>query len=248
MKLKRWLPWLVLAYLITLLVLLPARVIYWMPLPNNIQLTQVSGTLWQGAAGQVVVDGNVINDLSWNWQVSSIFLGDLVVDVKVPKQNNPFSLQGRLLASSTRIGAQNIKASGSLGALLDIAQTKLPLQTKGRWELDVSEYVVTAPGPVRWCDNLEGSASGDNIQVLVNGQWQSLGSFPVELGCHDDNSVALIMKGDNDLSLEVDASINSQDIKASGTVKPTPRTPEGLAKLIQYMGQPDAQGRYSFRL
>lgn len=248
MKLKRWLPWLILAYLITLLVTLPARIIYWLPLPNHIQLTQVSGTLWQGSAGQVLVDDNVINNVSWDWQVSSVFLGELVVDVSVPKRNNPFSLQGRLLASSTHVGAQSVKASGSLGALLNMAQTRLPLQTKGHWELNVSEYVVTAPGPVRWCDNLSGNASGDNIQVLVNGQWESLGSFPVALGCHDSHSVALTMKGDNDLSLAVDAHINSQDIRASGTVKPTPKTPEGLAQLIQYMGKPDAQGRYSFRL
>ena len=64
MKLKRWLPWLILVYLVTMLVLLPARVVYWLPLPNNVQLSQVSGTLWQGQAGQVVVDGNVINDLA----------------------------------------------------------------------------------------------------------------------------------------------------------------------------------------
>jgi len=56
------------------------------------------------------------------------------------------------------------------------------------------------------------------------------------------------MDGNNSLGLNFNGSINSQSFNAQGTVKPTPRTPEGLARMMEYMGKPDSQGRYSFRL
>ncbi|MDV6315777.1 type II secretion system protein N [Idiomarina sp. HP20-50] len=248
MNLKRWIPWLVVVYLVAMLVMLPARVIYWFPLPDNVRLSQVSGSLWQGVAGQVVVDGMVFNNLSWDWQVSSIFLGELVVDVNLPDQNNPLAFSGRLLAGSTKVGAKDVTARGDLSALLQLVGTRLPLKTDGEWNLSVDTFVVTAPGPVRWCDELQGNAKGEQIRVLINNQWQSLGNFPVELGCSDTNAVSLTMSGDNSLGLEFNGRINSQSFRAEGTVKPTPRTPEGLAKMMQYMGTPDSRGRYSFRL
>ncbi|MCK7459384.1 type II secretion system protein N [Idiomarina aminovorans] len=248
MNLKRWIPWLVVVYLVAMLVMLPARVVYWFPLPDNVRLSQVSGSLWQGAAGQVAVDGIVLNNLSWNWQVFSVFLGELVVDVDLPSQNNPFALNGRLLAGSTKVGAKDVKASGDVNALLKLVGTRLPLKTGGNWRLSLDTFVVTAPGPVRWCDELEGQATGEQIRVLVNNQWQSLGDFPVDLGCSADNTVSLAMDGNNSLGLEINGRINSQNFSAQGTVKPTPETPEGLAEMMQYMGTPDARGRYSFRL
>lgn len=248
MNLKRWIPWLVVVYLVAMLVMLPARVIYWFPLPDNVRLSQVSGSLWNGVAGQVAVDDIVLNNLSWNWQVSSVFLGELVMDVNLPAKSNPFALNGRLLAGSTKVGAKDITASGDVNALLQLANTRLPLKTGGNWRLSLDSFVVTAPGPVRWCDELKGQAQGEQIRVLVNNQWQSLGDFPVELSCNDNNSVGLAMNGNNSLGLDFKGSINSQSFSAEGTVKPSPETPEGLAKMMQYMGTPDSRGRYSFRL
>lgn len=248
MNLKRWIPWFVVVYLVALLVMLPARVIYWFPLPDNVRLSQVSGSLWQGVARQVVVDGMVFNNLSWDWQVSSIFLGELVVDVNLPSKGNPFSLNGQLMAGSTKVGAKNVKASGDVNALLQLVGTRLPLKTDGNWNLSVDTFVVTAPGPVRWCDDLQGRAKGEQIRVLVNNQWQSLGDFPVTLGCNENNSVSIAMNGENSLGLDFSGSINSHNFSAQGTVKPTLQTPEGLARMMQYMGTPDSQGRYSFRL
>ena len=118
MNLKRWIPWLVVVYLVAMLVMLPARVVYWFPLPDNIRISQVSGSLWQGTAGQVAVDDIVLSNLAWDWQVSSVLLGELVVDVNLPQNNNPFALNGQLLAGSTKVGAKNVTASGDVNALL----------------------------------------------------------------------------------------------------------------------------------
>ena len=114
--------------------------------------------------------------------------------------------------------------------------------------MSLDSFVVTAPGPVRWCDELKGKAQGEQIRVLVNNQWQSLGDFPVQLSCNENNSVGLAMNGNNSLGLDFKGSINSQSFSAEGTVKPNLETPEGLAKMMEYMGTPDSHGRYSFRL
>ncbi|TDP40173.1 type II secretion system protein N (GspN) [Idiomarina aquatica] len=243
---KRW--WLIAVYLLALLVMLPAKIIYWLPIPAQVSISQVSGSLWQGRIGSLQVQGVTLNDMQWDWQLLQLFTGEVAVDVRVPPQNNPLAVNGRISAGLTELAATDLRASGDLATLLQLANTRLPLKTQGNWNLSIDTFVVSDPSPAKWCNQLTGSANGRNIQVLVNGAWQSLGDFPVALGCAESGAVTLTMNGENSLGLAMQGDINSQDINISGTVRPNPRTPEGLAQMFQYLGQPDSQGRYRFSL
>ena len=244
---KRWIIWITVA-LTLLVVFVPARVIYWASLPADVVISDVSGSLWQGKIGSMQIQGVPLTDVSWDWQLSALLSGQLAVDVNVPTAGNPISVKGKLQAGFNSVSVDNLTASGDLSTLLLLANTQLPLTTRGDWTLNVAGYRVSDPTPVKWCNQLTADATGNNIQVLVNGAWQSLGDFPVALSCADSGAVAMSMNGNNSLGLAFDGSLNSNDINLSGTVRPNPRTPEGLAKMFQYLGQPDSQGRYPFSL
>lgn len=243
---KRW--WLLAVYVIALVVMLPAKVIYWLPLPAQVGVSQISGSLWQGQIGRLQVQGVVLSNIQWDWQLWQLVTGKAVFDVRVPPQNNSLAVNGRVSAGLNSVMAENLRASGDLGTLLQLANTRLPLQTQGNWSLTVDTFSVSNPSPQKWCNQLSGTAHGRNIQVLVNGAWQNLGDFPVGLGCSNTGTVELSMNGENSLGLALQGDINSHDITISGTVRPNPRTPEGLAQMFRYLGQPDAQGRYRFSL
>ena len=243
---KRW--WLVVVYVVALVVMLPASIIYWLPLPAQLTVSQVSGSLWQGQIGRLQVQGVPLNNVQWDWQLSRLLTGHVVVDVRVPPQNNSLAVNGRIRAGVNSIAAQDLRASGDLATLLHLANTRLPLKTQGSWSLSIDNFSVSDPSPAQWCNALSGNAQGRNIQVLVNGAWQTLGDFPVTLGCADAGAVRIGMNGQNSLGLALQGEINSQTMAIEGTVRPNPRTPEGLATMFQYLGQPDSQGRYRFSL
>lgn len=240
--------WMIAIYLLALLVMLPAKLLYWLPLPENVSVSQVSGTVWQGQIGRMYLQGVPFSDVTWDMQVSALLTGNVAADVSIPAKSNPLAVSASLQAGFNKLSVANLRASGDLATLLHLANTRLPLTTRGNWQLRVPTFTVSDPSLVKWCNELEGSASGLGIQVLVNSVWQRLGDFPVDLGCTSSGAIAMQMSGNNSLGLAFEGHINSQDIAIRGTVRPNPRTPEGLAKMFQYLGQPDAQGRYRFSL
>ena len=244
---KRWIAWVFIG-VVLVIALAPARILYWLPLPNNVVINQVSGSLWQGEAGTVQIDGIWLTDVRWDIHVGGLLTAKLVADVTIPAPDNPLSGQTQLALGFGGLKVTDLQADGDLSTILQLAKTQLPLTTQGAWRLEVSEFSISEPGPSAWCDTLAGEAMGRSIQVLVNGSWQSLGDFPVALGCTESGAVTLTMNGENSLGLAMQGDINSQDINISGTVRPNPRTPEGLAQMFQYLGQPDSQGRYRFSL
>lgn len=244
---KRWW-WLIVVYLIAMVVFLPAKVVYWAPLPSNVSLTQAQGTLWQGSLGEVQVQGVSFNNVAWDWHVSDLLLGKVTVDINIPERNNSINLDAMVSAGLSSVAVQQLDAAGELNTLLHLSGVKMPLKTQGQWQLSLTDYKVKDPTPTHLCDQLTGSARGDNIQVLVNNMWQGLGDFPVTLGCAKAGAITLAMNGNNSMGLDFTGSINAEKIAASGTVRPNPETPEALAKMIAYLGRPDSQGRYRFSL
>lgn len=238
--------WIAALYVVALLVMLPAKLLYWLPLPANVSVNQVSGTVWQGHIGSMYVQGVPFKDVTWDLQLTALLTGNVAAAIRVPATDNSLAISAVLKAGFNELSVTNLRASGDLATLLHLANTRLPLTTRGNWQLRVPSFIVSDPSPTKWCNELNGSASGLGIQVLVNGVWQRLGDFPVDLGCTSGGAIAMQMADSNSLGLAFEGHINSQDIAIRGTVRPNPRTPEGLAKMFQYLGQPDAQGRYPF--
>ncbi|MGM0481851.1 MAG: type II secretion system protein N [Pseudomonadota bacterium] len=235
-------------YLLAMLVMMPAKVLYWLPLPAGVSLAQAQGSLWQGSLGTLQVQQVLLRDLSWDWNLSALLLGQVQADVQVPAQNNNLALSSQVTLGIDKLALDDLKASGNLASVLQLADVSMPLKTRGNWTLAIAGFAVEQPSAVHWCDDLQGSARGMNIQVLVNNVWQPLGDFPLQLGCQQPGLISISMDGNNNLGLALEGTMNGDNLAVAGTVKPSPRTPTALAQLFTYLGQPDNQGRYRFSL
>lgn len=242
---KRWIFWIAMS-LVLLVVFAPARALYWLPLPAHVQLEQLSGSLWNGRAAVVKVDRQWFYDVQWQLQPLQLATGNAVVSLHVPARSNAVTLQGEIGYGAGGLQVSELQANGALQELLNMVNVKMPLATRGNWSVAVNAYQWDTRQGL--CQALDGQGEGRDIQVLVNGNWQSLGNFPVSLSCTDHNAVGLTMNGSNSLGLNFEAALFADRFNVNGTVKPNTRTPEALTQMLQYLGQPDAQGRYRFSL
>ncbi|MGM0525186.1 MAG: type II secretion system protein N [Pseudomonadota bacterium] len=242
---KRWIFW-ILITLVLLVVYAPARALYWVQLPAGISLNQVSGSLWKGSAGQLKINQQWFYDVSWSLSPAQLLTGRVALQLDVPALENAIAGEGELIYSASGVELNGLKAQGQLAPVLALSDVAMPIKTRGNWQLTLNEYQLQLPIEQRWCEQLAGSAEGQNIEVLVNNQWLSLGEFPLQLGCSEQGAIELAMEGNNSLGLNFNGTIDSNDVSISGTVQPNPRTPEGLAEMFTYLGQADSQGRYRF--
>ncbi|MDX1392558.1 MAG: type II secretion system protein N, partial [Rheinheimera sp.] len=59
--------------------------------------------------------------------------------------------------------------------------------------------------------------------------------------------VVLTTDNNNVLGLDVTAVINAGQLQVNGTVKPDATMPKEVHQAMQFLGRPDAQGRYTIR-
>ena len=70
-------------YLLLLVSNLPAaQVLNRITLPDNVHIQGVGGTLWEGNALSVTVDGVQLKNVNWNLSFLSLILGNVAAEVK----------------------------------------------------------------------------------------------------------------------------------------------------------------------
>ncbi|MGL5600935.1 MAG: type II secretion system protein N [Silvania sp.] len=82
-----------LSYLFTLLIALPARVaVGGLPMPASLQLQGISGTLWEGQVQTIRWKTLQIGPVHWAWQGSALLTGEIAAQVELA---DPQGLDGR---------------------------------------------------------------------------------------------------------------------------------------------------------
>lgn len=227
-----------LLYLLTLVWTLPAAVVWKRlehRLPVPVTLHDLTGSLWSGQVGQLLVDGVNQGQLSWDWQPSQMLRGRLGLNLLWQPRNGRVSAE--LLAGLNSLRLRNI--NGNLDASSMAVIHEAPFALGGSWLLDVPELalrnfdsVMAASGRLVWQD-----AAGGLPQALP------FGHLSAALTDADGWLVLDLQDQDGPLGLRGDArwrpgqamQINAQ-LQARADAEPA------LASGLGLLGQPDAQG------
>ncbi|RUO65942.1 general secretion pathway protein N [Pseudidiomarina planktonica] len=240
---------LVLFFLIALLVTAPARLLHLAPLPKGIAVYDVTGSLWQGQAGQISVElpntpkALRLHNVSWDLSFWSLLTGQLHTSLELPELNNVVSGELILTAGRGGVTISDADLGGRIADSISTFNIPAPLTVDGRWQAQIDRF--QPEGGTNLCKTLQAQVRGQQVALKINQNWQDLGNYQLNLGCNQ-GAVTVLMNGDNMMGLMLDSAINRSQSTIAGSLQPKPEAPEKVTELLVYVGKPDAQGRYNF--
>ncbi|MBQ4891978.1 type II secretion system protein N [Shewanella sp. MMG014] len=232
----------VVIYLAFMVAYIPANwVVGIASLPNNIKVSGVSGTLWQGHAELVSIDRRIIEQVSWDMNPWTLFIGQVNLDVNIGNRATAVSGQGDITWSLSGISAENLRFEAPNSFLL--GNSRLPFRTKVNG--DVSLIVERLEQGEPWCEQLSGKLFLNRIDVKNQFGEYPLGNIALGLKCIDGMVQLNTDDTMNQMGIEGIASLGeSNRFSVSAKIKPTPEQPEDLTQALSFLGKQDSQGYY----
>jgi len=245
-----WIIGAIVAFIVFAIAYMPAsHVLGRVTLPKNVTISDVSGTLFNGKAQTVVVNGLPINNVKWQLNALYLLIGQINLDVKAGniRDKNDIAFEGPI---STGVFNQSTVSTTDFTLYLPvdrvIAQVRLPLPVNagGRFKVKLDEMTF---GPT--CQSLSGT--GDWLNATVAGTQGPIdfGTYSASLRCEGED-IGITVSEPNLLSLSIDAVVapSMKNVKVSGKFKPDESLPEEVHQASRLFGAPDSQGYIEIRL
>lgn len=232
-------------YLVFMLVLLPVGfVINKLPLPANVQLGQVTGSLWQGKISNALIAGHYVENIQWTLQPWQLLTGKAAAQVKFGQSSNVDGISGQAAVSVSLFGqtvqARNVTLRTPVTEVIKDIRLPLPVVADGRVILTLSEFAQGAP----ICQRANGNISWTSARVKGLQGWINLNALDGTLSCQQ-GKLMVTSDANNLLGLDIAAEISGPNqLAVKGFVKPDPSLPKEVHDAMNFIGRPDDQGRY----
>lgn len=228
------------AFLLTLLVTLPAGVVAKI-LPQTISLGMTDGTLWNGRADSLVVGGQPLGGVQWTLRPLSLFVGRLAVDGKLVRSDGQAS--GRVaLGIGGRLSARNLE--------VHLPLTALPTGVAPRgWTGIVHARLQSLDMTPRSAPRTVGTVELRALQAPPPGG-AAIGSYAVSFPPASGEKLVGHIK-DLEGPMQVSGTVTiaaDRSYVVEGMVAPRAGAPQAVTDTLKYLGAPDAQGRRPFSL
>lgn len=226
-------------FVLCALLTFPARVAYLWIVPDDIRLSGITGSIWNGSAVEGSAADMYFSSLSWTFKPLSLFVGKLELDAKINTTAGPISASagisfGGKTTLSDLVGSLTLAAvhpalqANRIDGLLSIQMQSLTLE---------NGIPTAATGVITIGNLLAGMLSPE-----------PLGNFRAEFTTRDDGIVGVV--ADAGAILVVAGTITLGRDRAylfTGSVAANAETPPALNRNLQFLGSPDANGRRQFR-
>ena len=231
----------VLAFLVGLVALFPARVAYhWFGDPAAASLSGISGTVWKGQARELSAAGIYLGDVEWRLKPRYLLTGTALFAV----QAKPVS---GFLESDVGLGFGGALSFKNLAASLPLAPLAGPLRVpglQGNASLQFERITVVDRLPVAADGNM--AVSDFAARLLYRG---TLGGFKAEFFTQNNGVAASVEDTDGVIDLAGSLQIGSdRTYQFLGKIAAKPNTPQALRNQMRVLGNPDARGQYELRL
>lgn len=253
MKLKpvTWIIAGLLLYLVLLIAYLPAtQVIGRLTLPQNLSISNVSGTIWNTQSEQIRLNGFSVEQVNWQLQLLPLLIGNVNIDIDGgnDRQVDQIAVQGELSISPSQkdyASAQDLTLFVPASIVANQLPLPLPVSAEGRVRLNIAELEYDQS-----CQQLTGTLSWLNANVEVSQLPESLelGNFDADLSC-DNGDIIVKVKEPNKLGLAADVRIDDKfKYQLEGRFKPDASLPKAVHDASVIFGKKDPQGYYRLKL
>ncbi|NRA54817.1 MAG: type II secretion system protein N [Gammaproteobacteria bacterium] len=242
MKFFKYALFALLGYSFFLVALLPARfVMSKVPSQPGLTFGAAHGTIWQGKLDFVRYNNVRVNDVSWDFNWSSLLQGQVMLDTTMGRHQGDIRGGGAIGYSMAGVVVNQFKLSAPLSIISQIKPLPLGLQASGDFNLTLDSYQQAAP----WCETLAG-----NIRLSAANIKSNFGSVDIKkaqavVRCDKGALVAVIKPATNSLGINATVRLDSKQLlEVSGHVKPPGNAPRDFVELLKFTGKADANGRY----
>lgn len=212
---------------------------------NKVSLGGVTGTLFSGESEQLVAQGLVINNVSWNLSPWSLFLLKPQIDIKGGniRQSDDIYIKGNV--STSLLALENVNAENMtilVPTKTVLSQFKLPVfvSASGRFRVDIKQLQFE-----NGCKQLQGKGSWLNAAIRVNKKDIDFGSFEAILSC-ESPAFVLQVQPQNKLSLDAKLNIDMNGkYKINGQYKVNSDLPAEIQEAAQFFGKAQGDGVYT---
>jgi general secretion pathway protein N len=242
---KKWWPLLALgiaAFVLFALLTLPASVVLSRLSGFGIQASGIQGTLWNGSAQVLQVANANVGAVEWDLHLLPLFTARLEADIKVKRSDgfaeteialSPAAVHFEALTASLPLST--LPAAAFPGGWTGTANLKFArLTLQNGWPVDAEGTldVLNLTGPARRPANLGG------YRVVFEDSANAAGALT---GMLSDLGGPLQLTGKIELKPE-------RSYLLDGLIATRPDAPRDIVNALQFLGEPDAQGRRPFSL
>lgn len=231
-------------YVIFLVVKLPAtQVLAKLPLPAELRITGVSGTIWSGQAQTVIYQGLPVDNFEWSLSFLPLLMGEVSADIKGGnmRQVDQISMNGHINASETLIQAESLNIYVPADLIMLMLPLPIPLQAEGRFKVSLAEldYDLTTG-----CQTIDGKGQWLNAKVAGVNKLIDLGNFDATLGC-ENNQTLVNVKEPNSMGLTAQVNLpTNMKFKVNGRFKPAANLPKEVHQAALFFGNKGSDGYY----
>lgn len=225
-------------FIVALLWQFPAAVITSrLSLPKGMQLGEVQGSVWQGQAATLSINGLRFEQLHWQFQPLALLHGKLAVTLHTRPGSS--SLQGTFASSfGGQLSASNLTLRLPVAPLLAGVRLSVPSDIGGEALLAVSQFTAGQP----LCQALNGKAQW--LQASVSNRYGgfNLGRIEADLGC-DKGAVDLAIHDDGALGLQLEARFDGRHYQVRGFAQPAASQPQAIKDALALFGKVNPNGQ-----
>jgi general secretion pathway protein N len=231
----------IVAALVTVVVLFPARVAYKFASPPLVAMSGLSGTIWNGTAREFSTHGIYLRNLEWHLRPLSLFSGLAAFTVSGEPANGFFDSEVAVNFSGSTVTLRNLSAALPLAMFANAVGVP---GLRGSVSLQVERLELVEGRAVA----LDGSMDIGNVVVPLLGRGP-LGGYRADFFTQNDRIVASVEDTDGVVDLAGSLQLNpDKTYSFRGLVMAKPNTPDNLRQRIEYLPKTDRPGQHELRL
>ncbi len=228
MKKLKWTVIAVSLFVALLIIKMPAEhLLHRLPLPQNVQLGAVEGSVWSGRIRTLLVDETLLENVQWDLNVWAFLTGGVEGELSIGHRTSFIRGKGHLRLTPTRVSVQDLTLELPAAAISRYLPLPIPMQIGGDVRVDIKRFRQAEP----ICNELEGRV--DWFQGSVNNMLMKqplrLEQTTAILSCVDGGVLADISDNEGMLGLKAKVALpDPAHYKIEAVVDPAADAPRSI--------------------
>ncbi|WP_117235628.1 type II secretion system protein N [Vibrio maerlii] len=221
-----------------------------LPMPRELKLAGVEGTVWQGKASSVEWNSRQtgrlhLGEINWSFEWSQLFTGNAEYALRFGR-GSELALRGRGNAGYglSGLSVQNTTLSLPASHIESRLPVPVPLDIEGQIELSVKSaqfdsamQCASGEGNLAWVANKLGTPVGE----------LEFGPVIADLRCEEGVLSAAGGQNNSQTESEFTASLTPNgSYQTSAWFKPKSEFPSAMQSQLKWLGNPNGNGQYEF--